>query len=257
MMSVRICLKRVRKPESVRLKFDLDKLNDPEIAESFQAKIGGKFAPLLVVDKDIQSLTEEFSSAVVETAKEVLGKPQRAKKPWVSDSILKKCDKRRELKKTKHKSEEKKKEYNAVNKGIREDMKKAKEDWISEKCSYIESNLSKNNSKKAYQLVKELSSSKQEHSTVIQNKNGEVLTEDRDMLKRWTEYCSELYNYKTNGDPEFASAHESTNIDSDDILRAEVEEAVRMLKKGKSAGVDNIPGELVQAGGGGHDKHPT
>uniref|UniRef100_A0A3Q2XUJ7 Reverse transcriptase domain-containing protein n=1 Tax=Hippocampus comes TaxID=109280 RepID=A0A3Q2XUJ7_HIPCM len=33
------------------------------------------------------------------------------------------------------------------------------------------------------------------------------------------------------------------------ILREEVEAAVRALKKGKAAGVDNIPGELVQAGG--------
>ena len=33
------------------------------------------------------------------------------------------------------------------------------------------------------------------------------------------------------------------------ILRKEVEAAVQSLKKGKSAGVDNIPAELVQAGG--------
>ena len=32
------------------------------------------------------------------------------------------------------------------------------------------------------------------------------------------------------------------------ILRREVEDAVQLLKKGKSAGVDNIPTELVQAG---------
>ena len=35
------------------------------------------------------------------------------------------------------------------------------------------------------------------------------------------------------------------------ILHEEVEIAVASLKKGKSAGVDNIPAELVQAGGGG------
>ena len=33
------------------------------------------------------------------------------------------------------------------------------------------------------------------------------------------------------------------------ILRIEVETAVQSLKKGKSAGVENIPAELVQAGG--------
>ena len=33
------------------------------------------------------------------------------------------------------------------------------------------------------------------------------------------------------------------------VLREEVEITVASLKKGKSAGVDNIPAELVQAGG--------
>ena len=39
------------------------------------------------------------------------------------------------------------------------------------------------------------------------------------------------------------------NNDSYAILWEEVEAAVKSLKKGKSAGVDNIPSELVQAGG--------
>ena len=40
-----------------------------------------------------------------------------------------------------------------------------------------------------------------------------------------------------------------TNTDSHPILREEVEAAVKSLKPGKSAGVDNIPAELLQAGG--------
>ena len=39
------------------------------------------------------------------------------------------------------------------------------------------------------------------------------------------------------------------NNDIYPILRDEVEAAIKSLKKGKSAGVDNIPSELVQAGG--------
>ena len=42
---------------------------------------------------------------------------------------------------------------------------------------------------------------------------------------------------------------QSDTEDDDPILRREVEAAVQSLKKGKSAGVDNIPAELVQAGG--------
>ena len=97
--------------------------------------------------------------------------------------------------------------------------------------------------------MKDLTSSKQRGSKVIKDKKGEILTEENDVLKRWIEYCSELYNFKTSGDENFSQAHESTDSDSYDILREEVVTAVKNLKKGKSAGVDNIPGELVQAGG--------
>ena len=80
-------------------------------------------------------------------------------------------------------------------------MKKAKENLIGEQCSEIEENLRKNNSKRAYQLVKDLTTVKQGKATTVQDRSGKCLTEERQILNRWTEYCSELYNYKANGDP--------------------------------------------------------
>ena len=70
------------------------------------------------------------------------------------------------------------------------------------------------------------------------------------MLNRWTEYCSELFNYKANGDPSVLNCPQTDTEDDHPILREEVEAAVQSLKKGKSAGVDNIPAELVKAAGG-------
>ena len=64
-----------------------------------------------------------------------------------------------------------------------------------------------------------------------------------------TEYCSELYNYKANGDPSVLNGPQTDTEDDHPILHREVEAAVQSLKKGKSAGVDNILAELVQAGG--------
>ena len=55
--------------------------------------------------------------------------------------------------------------------------------------------LKKNNSKKAYQLVKELISLKQGKTTTIQDKAGKCLIEEQDNLMRWTEHCSELYTH--------------------------------------------------------------
>ena len=83
----------------------------------------------------------------------------------------------------------------------------------------------------------------------IQHIAVKCLTEEQDTLKRWKEYFSDLYIHTTTGDPKVQDVPPPINNDSYPILREEAEAAVKSLKKGKSAGVDNIPSELVQAGG--------
>ena len=58
-----------------------------------------------------------------------------------------------------------------------------------------------------------------------------------------------MYNHKANGDPSVLDCPQTDTEDDHPTLLKEVEAAVQSLKKGKSAGVDNIPAELVQAGG--------
>ena len=50
MMTFHLHLKRISKPEHTRLKFDLKKLKDRNVLETFQAMIGGKFAPLTIMN---------------------------------------------------------------------------------------------------------------------------------------------------------------------------------------------------------------
>ena len=94
MMTFRLHLQRMNNQGNIRIMFSLEKLKDPNIAEIFRAMIGGKFAPLLAPKNQD---TEIDNTAVTETANNILGKHQPAKKPWVTDNILKLCDKRREL----------------------------------------------------------------------------------------------------------------------------------------------------------------
>ena len=63
------------------------------------------------------------------------------------------------------------KEYREANRRIQKAVKKAKEDWIGAQCEEIETCLNKNNSKTAYQLVKNLTSEKQGGSSTIQDKS--------------------------------------------------------------------------------------
>ena len=108
-------------------------MKDPEVAEIFQAKIGGKFAalPILDSDMDMDMLTVTFNTAVTDAANEIVGKYRPVKKPWVTTDILDLCAKRRKLKNKKNnKDRDEMAQYRAVNQEIKKSMKKAQENWI-------------------------------------------------------------------------------------------------------------------------------
>ena len=250
-MTFRVRLKKAKKPNHPRLRFDLEKLREPYVACTFQATIGGKFAPLIGLsdeDMDSDTMITAYNTAVTNAACEIRGKERCRKKQWVTKDFLDLCDERRDLKKKRYEAEGAK-EYRELNRRIHKAVKKAKEDWIGALCREIETCLNKNNRKRAYQLVKDLTSEKQGRSSTIQDKSGKCLTEEKESLSRWTEYCSELYNYESCEDNAVLDCSQPPEEDLQPILRKKVEIAVASLKKGKSVGVDNIPAELVQAGG--------
>ena len=59
MMTFQIRLKNSKKPTQPRIRFDLEKLNDPTVMSAFQATIGGRSAPLATLvdgDADLDSM---------------------------------------------------------------------------------------------------------------------------------------------------------------------------------------------------------
>jgi len=76
-------LTKNRKLGSFRIKFNLDKLKDPNILKSFQASIGGKFEPLLALEEDIEMeyIIDTFNDSFNEAGKELLGRKRIIKKP--------------------------------------------------------------------------------------------------------------------------------------------------------------------------------
>ena len=156
MMTFQGRLKITRKPNQPRLRFNLEKLRNPDVACTFQATIGGKFAPLIglsVEDMDMDTMITTYNTAVTDAASEILGKERRRRKQWVTKDVLDLCDERRDLKKKRYEAEGAK-EYREANRRVQKAVKKAKEDWTGAQCEEIETCLNENNSKRAYQLVR-------------------------------------------------------------------------------------------------------
>jgi len=80
-----------------------------------------------------------------------------------------------------------------------------------------------------------------------------MLQRKEETKKRWTEYCSNLYNNTGNSDCLIAELEQITPTPTEDatqdILYEEVETAIKRLKAQKSPGTDGITSEMIQARG--------
>ena len=128
--------------------------------------MGRRFALLTMLDvgdTEVDTLIKTFNTVMTETASEIFGKCRAVKKPWVTADISSLCVERRELKNSRHETEEGAKKYRAGNQ--------------EESCIVAQSQDADiaYNSKKACQLVKVLTNTKQGQTNTIQDKNGNCL----------------------------------------------------------------------------------
>ena len=77
MMTFRLRPQRVKNQGNIRIRFSLQKLKDPNIAEIFHATIRLKLAPLLALENqniEVDALINSFNTAETEAANNILGK---------------------------------------------------------------------------------------------------------------------------------------------------------------------------------------
>ena len=97
--------------------------------------------------------------------------------------------------------------------------------------------------------MKELTKTKQPQTSVIEDKNGNLLTDSKAVLDQWSEYCKELYQHPIKVDDTLIGTDKSDpNPEPTQVLEEEIKEAMNSIKRGKSPGVDDIPWELIKNG---------
>ena len=73
-----------------------------------------------------------------------------------------------------------------INTQIKIEMRKLKENWTNQKCTDIGNCLIRNNTKKIYQIVNDLTKQKEKIAVNINVKDGKCFTDKSDVMKRWT-----------------------------------------------------------------------
>ena len=137
-------------------------------------------------------------------------------------------------------------EYNRLKKEVRAKVRRDRAEWLENECAKItEANMERKSKKLFDQIkkVKKTSSKSNNSQSSINDKNGKTLTEEEDVLKRWHEYGSGLFETK---DTQNTAGYINFENPEPEPLLEEVTTAIDQLKSGKSPGLDGIPAELIQ-----------
>ena len=100
--------------------------------------------------------------------------------------------------------------------------------------SKIDCGIRTGNSNTAFNTLKLLTQRQHTKTNLIENAKSELLTENKAIHKRWTEYCTELYNYKLKTDASILESEDDVeNRETGDspILKEEVEKAVTVAER--------------------------
>ena len=127
-----------------------------------------------------------------------------------------------------------------------------KDSWWKKKAEEIQRYADTNNTKMFYSSIKEVYGPKQLSTSPIKNLEGELLTDNAAIDKRFAEHFEELLNrpsaIDTNAINEIPVR--AVNNEIDELpTEQEVAKAIEELQSGKAAGPDGIPPEVFKAGG--------
>ena len=220
---------------------------------AFKNKVEQGLADVQGQPAELNDRVQRLNEILQQAVREVLPTSCKPNKPWITEHTLQLAKKKREMKQRRLESADREKEYRQHCNVVRTAARSDKEKWLQEKCRDIEKLAGDNRSREAYKLIKQINRSWKPKQSAIKDKNGKMLQEKKEVKKRWTEYCSGLYTDSGNSDTVIAELDQISPPPNDDemhdILHEEVEAAVKRLKKNKSPGIDDITGEMIQAGG--------
>ncbi|GFO30487.1 endonuclease-reverse transcriptase [Plakobranchus ocellatus] len=186
--------------------------------------------------EEVEQQWENFKSAIMEEATEVIPKIKRkAKQKWMTEEILNLMEERRCAKANKE-------QYEQIHKKVQEKCNMSKKNWINEKCKEIEQQR-KHAPQTMYRNIEEITGKRTFLSTgCIKAMNGDIIIDKEKILERWAEYIRELFK-----DDRKDHNIMKNNFAGPPIMKEEVETAIKKMKHGKTTGPDNISTELIEA----------
>src|SRR6202012_5935714 len=127
-------------------------------------------------------------------------------------------------------------------------LRRKKREKMNEEIDDLETMNRNGNVRDFYKTVKNQRKGFPAHSIKIKDKDGQLLSDKELIAGRWEEYFQELLNQPAHAD-QITEAYYHVEPSIETPSYEEVLKAINILKTIRHQGKDNIPAELITAGG--------
>jgi hypothetical protein len=127
-------------------------------------------------------------------------------------------------------------------------LRNKKWEYLKDRINELESNSKNSDIRDLYRGINEFKKGYHPRTNLVKDERGDLLVDPHRILNRWKNYFCLLLNVQGAGGVRQTERHRYEPLVPEPSA-SEVEVAVGKLKRFKSPGVDQIPAELIQAGG--------
>lgn len=240
------------------IKYNLDKLISEKFRKEFQIEQENRYNTLNnLVDSDegntIDIMWKNIADATTMAAKVILGCKEKDKKdPWFDDECkeaVQDKSRARSIWIENRNNITTERNFKRHRKQVKTLLRSKKNTAINRELKQIEDEMDIGNTRKAYGNLRILRAGFRPTLSMIKS-NGTTITDNSSIIKCWQEYFNIMLNRPNPQHPLSGEFYcEPNNADIELPTMDEMNKQIYRLKRGKTAGADNIPSELWKSCG--------
>ena len=233
-----------------RPKFNVDRLKDSETKTRFQAAVEEQLKDE-PVQQELNDATQKTNEIICKAASEVIGRATSKKvKGWFDEECEKAVNTKKEVRMKLLGRNSRSNGAASKRENVRTYrlLRRKKREHLIKEIETLEAHNRNGDVREFYRSVKKSRDGFKANSIKIRNENGDLLSDKKMILNRWSQYFQNLLNK-----PQLPQQTTQTFQLADPCIEEpsyeEVVNAINCSKDSKAPGEDNIPIELIKAAG--------
>ena len=203
---VKLKLMAVDSNKQLRRVYDINRLNSQEARRNLSIELKNRFAALAALEDhetdqgQVECSWNRFKESYAAAAKKTVGFKKKKTKKWLSAETWARMEVRREAKekmlnaKSSRKIQRTQQEYKIRDREGKRSARKDKRNFIKTLASEAEEAAEKRDFGTVYMITNRLCGNNTNHSMPVKDKQGKVITTEREQAARWVQHSEEVFN---------------------------------------------------------------